>query len=77
MERQVLDLLFGHVFGIVGLERHAVVAHAFRTMPAHFRITGARNLPIQFVQLVIERGLLDNLPGVFDRLWSEIDRFGL
>ena len=73
----MFDLLLGHIFGIVGFERHAVVTHAFRTMSAHFRITGANNFPIQFVQLVIERGLLDNLPGVFNRLWSEIDRLGL
>ena len=74
VEGKVLDLLFGEVFRIVRLEGHAIVAHAFRSMCAHLRITVTRNLPILFVQHVIERGLLDNFPRVLDcSLWAKSD----
>lgn len=66
VERQVLDLLFREVFRIVGFKGHAIVTHAFRPMCTHLRVTVTRDLAVLFVQPVIERGLLDNLPGILD-----------
>ena len=70
----MLDLLFREVFRIVGFEGHAIVAHAFWSMCTHLGVTVTRDFAVLFVQPVIKRGLLDNLPGVLNRsLWTEGD----
>lgn len=66
MERQVLDFLLAEIFGIVGLEGHAIVAHAFGSVPAHLLVLIALDLPIFLVQCVIQRCLLHHIPGVLD-----------
>lgn len=51
----MLDLLFGHIIAIVGLERHAVVTHTLRAMSAHFCVAAPAYLSIQFIQSIVKR----------------------
>lgn len=67
MERQVLDLLLGEILGIVRLEGHAVIAHAFRPMIAHLHVPIAFDLSILLVQRIVQRCLLHHIPGVLNR----------
>lgn len=46
MEREMFDVVFGVVGGIVGFEGHAVVAHSVGSVFAELGITTARDLAI-------------------------------
>ena len=50
----MLDLLFGHVLGIVRFQRHAVVTHAFWSMSAHLHVTVPAYLPVLLIQSIIK-----------------------
>lgn len=66
----MLDLLFCEIFGGIGLQWHAVIAHTLRPVGAHSRIAFARNLSIEFIKSIVERRLLDHFPWVLDQLWG-------
>lgn len=62
MKGKMLDLLLGQIFGGVGLQRHAVVAHALWSVRTHASIAFPGNLAILFVESVVEWRLLDHFP---------------
>jgi hypothetical protein len=49
VKRQVLYLSFRKVLGRIGLQGHAVIAHAFGTVSAHF-VPSSRDFAILLVQ---------------------------
>lgn len=63
----MFDLLFGQVFGIVGFEWLAIVAHALGAVTAHLLVFGSSDLSIFCVELVIQCSLLDYFPGILDQ----------
>ena len=66
MEGKVFDFSFGKVLRIVWFERHTVIAHPFRSMATHLRVSGTQDLPILLVETVVQGRLLDNFPRVLD-----------
>jgi hypothetical protein len=54
MEREVFDLLFRQVIRIKWVQRHAVVAHPLRAMPAHFWVSCPGNLAGLLIESVIK-----------------------
>lgn len=54
MEGKVFDLLFRQVIGVEWVQRHAIVAHSFRAMPAHFLVSFPLNLSILLVESVVK-----------------------
>ena len=62
----MLDLLLFQVVFAVRFDGHAVIAHAFGSMPAHLLVFLAMDLAILLIQPVVQRHLLDGFPGVLD-----------
>lgn len=58
MERKMLDGLVFMVSGIIGLERHAIIAHSFVSVLAKLGITLSRNLSISRAPININRLLV-------------------
>lgn len=55
VEGEMFDLLLSQVFGVIWLERHAIVTHALGTMSTHLHIAGPMDLAVLLVQRIIER----------------------
>ena len=54
MEREMFYLFLCEILWCIRLQRHAVVAHSLRTMPAKSRVPWPRNLSIFLVEAVVE-----------------------
>lgn len=73
MVREMLDLLFGQVASIVGLDGLTVVTHAVRAMSAHSGVARSLDFAIFLVQSVVKWQLLDCIPRVIHtRLGGQI-----